>query len=110
MDVLDRLGLLGERGGEGVEPDRPAFELEHDRLQQAPVERLQADLVNLQEGERVPGGVHRGTAVAPDLRVVPDPAEQPVGDARRAASATGDLRYRVSLDLDLQDPRGRVRV
>src|SRR3990172_3606548 len=45
----------------------------------------------------------RYPAVRANLRVVPHPAQEPVGHPRRAAGAAGDLGGAVSLGLHLQD-------
>src|SRR6267143_1709696 len=47
VHVLDGLGLLRQRRGDGVEADRPSFELQDEGLQEPPVERLEAKLVYL---------------------------------------------------------------
>src|SRR5438034_502645 len=52
VDVLDRLLLLAEGDRERREPDRPAAELDRDRLQQVAVGALEPDRVHLVERER----------------------------------------------------------
>src|ERR1700688_1535365 len=54
VHILDRLRFLREGGGNGVEPNRPALELEDQRLQKLAVERLQAQLVDLEHAQRQP--------------------------------------------------------
>ena len=53
VDVLDRVGLLAERDRERREADRAAPELGGDRVEQLPVDALEALLVDLQELERL---------------------------------------------------------
>ena len=59
VDVLDRLLLLVDRGGEGREPDRPAGELDRDRLQDRAVVAVEAGLVDLEQAERLGGDAAR---------------------------------------------------
>ena len=53
VDVLDRVGLLAERDGEGRQPDRPAAELERDRLEELAVDALEPLLVDLEQLQRL---------------------------------------------------------
>src|ERR671935_1525661 len=68
VDVLDRLLLLAEGDGERREADRPAAELDRDRLQQVAVGPLQADRVDLVQLERLERDLERDRALVPDLR------------------------------------------
>src|SRR5437773_5516974 len=104
VDVLDRLWFFRERGRQRVEPDGPALELDDHGLQQPAVQRLEADLVDLQHGKRVPGDVDGRPAVAAHLGVVAHAPQEAVRDARRAASSAGDLGHGVDVDLDVEDP------
>ena len=62
-------------------------------MQQLAVGRVEARVVDLEQAERIAArsAVDRAVAVAAHLRVVADPLEQPVHDARRAARAPRDL-------------------
>src|SRR2546430_16882692 len=62
VDVLDRLLLLAEGDRERGEPDRPAAELDRDRLQQLAVGALEADRVDLVQLERLEGDLERDRA------------------------------------------------
>ena len=86
-------------------PTGPAAELEGDRLEELAVDPLEPSLVDLVELERLPRDVRGDRALVPYLRDVPDAPEDPVGDARRAARARGDLVRRVVRDLDAEDSR-----
>ena len=92
VDVLDRLDLLGQHGGQRGDPDRSRGELLDDRGEQLAVGRVEALVVDLHRPHR--GGRDRlvDVAVAVDLGVVADALEQPVDDPRRAPSAAGDRR------------------
>ena len=105
MHVLDRLGLLGQGCSQGVEPNGPSLELQDHGFEELAVERLQADLVDLQHVECVPRDVDGRAPVAAHLRVVAYSAQQAVGYAGRAPRTACDLGHRVGVDLDVQDPR-----
>ena len=86
-DLLDGLALLADRDGEGRDADRSPAEAAAQHVEHGPVEAVEAGLVDLEQLER--GLRHRQGqhAVGADLGVVADPAQQPVGDAGRAARA-----------------------
>src|SRR5258708_170115 len=105
VDVLDSLRLLGQRGGDRVQSDRAALELQDQGLQQLAIHRLEADLVNFQHGKRLPCDLDGSPTVAAHLSEVADPAQQSIGDPRSGTRAARDLRDSVRRDLDLQDPR-----
>ena len=88
-----------------TEADRPAAELADDRLEQRAVDALEAVLVDLQQLERLVRDLRRDHALVPHLGDVPDAAQDPVRDSRRAAGAPGDLAGRLVRDLDREDPR-----
>src|SRR5207342_1357061 len=101
--VLDRVGLLADRDGQGREPDRAAAELGRDRVEQGAVAAIEAAGVDLEhlQGEGGDLGVDR--AAIPDLGDVADPLQQPVGDPRRAARALCDRPRPLGVDLDPED-------
>ena len=103
MHVLDRLRLFRQRGGDGVESHRTALELQDHVFEQPPVQGLEPYLVHLEHSQGDPGQVYRRAAIATHLRVIAHPAQEAVGDARRAPGTTRDLRDGVVVDLDLED-------
>src|SRR5690606_18196218 len=64
------------------------------------------DVVHL-EGGLCDGPGH--DTVGAHVGVVADAAQQPVGDTRRAAGTTGDLRGGVVAQIDPEDRRGTVQ-
>ena len=85
--VFQRVARLGERGGQGLHPDRAAAVVLGDAAQVAAVHGVQAELVHLQPGQRGVGDGAVDRIVAVDGGEVAHPAQQPPGDARRAAAA-----------------------
>lgn len=83
--LLDGLALLPHRDREGGQADRAAAEELEQGLQDSAVEAVEATGVDLVDLERCRGDVACDDSVGPDLGVVPDPAQQPVGDTGRAA-------------------------
>ena len=74
-------------------PTGPRLELLDDRRQQLAVRPVEAELVDVERGHRLGTAVAVDhAAVAVDLGVVTDAAQEPVDDARRATAAPGDRR------------------
>ena len=92
VHVLDRLGLLADADRQRRQPDRTAAELLADRASGWPGRpcRDRARRHRTPPGRRAPC-VSSMRAVAAHLGEVADPAQQAVGDARRAPRAAGDL-------------------
>ena len=90
-DVLERVGLLVERGGERRHTDRTAAELLDDRPDERDVHLVEAELVDLEDGQRLACDGHVDVSVAAHLGEIPDPAQEPVRDARGSAGASRDL-------------------
>src|SRR5262245_44086291 len=80
-DVLERVALLAERGGEAVDADRATRELLDHREQEAPVQDIEAFEVDFQEVERALGHFGVDAARRSDLREVTDAPQQAIGDA-----------------------------
>src|SRR5215211_3165267 len=104
--VLDRVLLLVDRGGEGREADRAAGELGRDRGEDRAVVTIEAGAVDLQEAQGIPGDLARDESRAADLREVPHPLQEAVGDARGPPRAFGDLALAVALDPDTENLGG----
>jgi hypothetical protein len=81
--MASRSSLDGRR--QAASPDRAAAELVDDRAQQPAIDLVEAVLVHLEQLHRAVRHLRRDPAVGPHLRVVAHAAQQPVGDARRAA-------------------------
>ena len=92
VDVLDGLGGFAHGHGQGAQAHGAAPETAAGGLQDGPVDLVEAELVHLEQLQAVAGGLMVDGAVAPHVGVVPHPLEQPVGQARGAPRAPGDLR------------------
>ena len=93
------------RRREAVDADRSAVEALDDRRQELAIERVEALAVDLQQIERRVGDRFVDAAVGAHLRVVAHPAQQAVGDARRAARALRDAPRAALIDRHLQNRR-----
>ena len=94
--VLERAALFADRGRDALDADRAAVEFLDDREQQLAIEGIEALRVDFQQVER---GARDGLIDVPvrlHLRVVAHAAQQPVGDARRAARALAQCGARRS--------------
>src|SRR5215468_8287519 len=86
-DLGQRLALVVDRGRDGLEADWAAPVLLDDGNEESAVESVEPRGVHALAVERVAGRRRRHHAVALDLAVVTDAAQQAVGDARRSARA-----------------------
>ena len=85
VDIFQGVPLLGHGGGQRLDPDRAAAKLLDQDSQQTAVEFIQAQRVHFQQRQGGGGDFAADITVRPHLCEVPDPLEQPVGDARRPA-------------------------
>ena len=107
-DLLDRVARLGERGGDGLDADRAAAEAERDAVEIAPVHQVEADGVDVEQLERGVGERAGHAFGALDHGEVAHPAQQPAGDARRAARASRDLVGAVVGERQRRSPARRA--
>ena len=70
----------------------------HDRLEESPIQAVEAAAIDAFTVERVARDVFRHDAVARHLRVVADAAQQAIHDARRPPRAPGHLHGAAGLD------------
>src|SRR6218665_261608 len=90
--VFDGAGFFANAGGDVVQPDGAAVEAVDHGFEQFAVHHVQALGVYVEHGQGALGNVLGDVAVGLDLGVVAHAPQQPVGDARRAARAAGDLQ------------------
>ena len=106
VDVLDRVGLLPHRHGQGREAHGPAAEFLADRREDVAVQAIEAGLVHLEQLEPVARHLLVDASCTAHLGEVADPLEKAVGHARGAARARGDdLGARV-VHVHLEDAGG----
>src|SRR5690606_28306203 len=84
VHVLDRVGVLAEGGGAGVEPERPACELPDDAAQRPPAGLAGAKGADRALRQRLGGGGERDAAAATELGLAPHALQQLVVAARPA--------------------------
>ena len=90
-DVLDGVARFRQAGGDGLDADRAAAEIARDHRQVAPVERVEAERVDLQSDQGLIGDFSGDGVRARHRGEIAHAPKQPPGDARRAARAPGDL-------------------
>jgi hypothetical protein len=105
-DVFDRVGLLTHRRRERREPDGPAAEPLHDRLQDRVVEPIEAFVVDLEDLEARARDLAGDRAVVPHLGEVAHPTEQPVRDARGSPRPPRDLGRTLLVEPHVEDAGG----
>ena len=102
--LLERVALLGQRRRERVDADRPAAVVARDAGEIAPVERVEAELVDLEAGQRAIGEPGVDRAAAADQREVAHAAQQAHRDPRRAPGAPRDLGGAAAGERQAEDP------
>ena len=99
VDFFDGRRLLVNGRRDGVHAHRPATvfvqQREHDLL----VDFVEPVAIHFQQIQRGLGDVFIDMAVGPHLRVITNTPQQPVGDARRATAAAGQLPRRPSSSM-----------
>src|SRR6185503_12823472 len=103
--VLDRVALFADRAREIVDADRSAAELVDDGLQELPIHHIQARDVDVEHAQARVGYFASDAALRFHFGVVAHPAQQAVGDARRAARAAGDFARPGAFDFDFEQAR-----
>src|SRR5262245_14183326 len=84
------LRFIVDGRGDRLESDRAAAVLFDDRHEEAAVEAVETGCIHALHTEGVDSGSCRSDPVAPDLAVVADATQQPVGDPRGAARPARD--------------------
>lgn len=83
-NILDRLLLFTNGGGQIIEPYRSTEELIQYGQQQLAIHIVEALLIHIQHIEGLSGHLGTDMAIGADLGVIAHPAQQAVGDARRS--------------------------
>ena len=107
-DVFDCVAGLGQSGGDRLDADRTAAELDGDRVEITPIHLIKPDRVHVEQLERPVGKRARHALRAFDHGEVAHASKQAPGDAGRAARAFGDL-VRAVIGKDEADHSGAAR-
>src|SRR3982074_3619698 len=89
-DILERATLLADGRGNAVDAHRPAVEALDDSRQKLAVEGGESNWIDFQQFEPSVRNPLVDAAILLDLRVVANPAKQPVGNPRCTAGALRD--------------------
>ena len=103
--VLDGLRRLAHGDGERREADGAAGEAVAHRVEDRPVELVEAQVVDLEQRQPIGRGLGSDDAVGADFGVVAHPLQQAVGDAGRASRPTSDFSPAVGMQRDVEDAR-----
>ena len=106
MDILQRSRLFAHSNRERIETHRAASEFMDERLDDPLVHLVEAVGIDVEHLERLGCGVPVHDATGADLGIVTDPAQEIVGDSRRAAGATGHLERPLVIDLHAEEAAG----
>ena len=104
VHVLERVRLLADRDGQRRQAHRAAGERLGHAAQDLAIDPLQAEVVHLEQLQRLGGDLVGDRALVPHLGEVAHAAQDAVGHPRGAARAAGDLAAAAVVDLDPQDP------
>src|SRR6185369_165209 len=100
----DGVARLGEPGRDGFDADRSAAEIACNHRQMPAVERVEAEPIDLQPGQRLGGDPAIDMTVAGDAGKIAHPAQQPAGDAWRATRPPGDLQRAIVTKRHRENP------
>ena len=103
VHIFNGACILSRVGSDGIEANGPALKDGYHGHEHAAIHRVEAQLIDSQHVETLlrcrkihgPGPLH--------LCVIPDPAQQAIGDTGRAPGAGGDLQSPLIVDLYAQD-------
>src|SRR5581483_2992907 len=103
VDVFEGVRLFADADGERRQTDRAAAEAATYGVEDGAVEFVEALLIHAEESEALVGCLLGDDAVAPNLGVVADPAQEAVGDSRCTAGPAGDLGRALLIELHAED-------
>ena len=106
MDILERPGLFADGNRKRIESHRAAAKFMDERLDDPLVHLVEAVGIDVEHFERLGCGVPVHDAAGTDLGIVTNPAQEIIGDSRRAAGATGHLERPLVIDLHLEQSAG----
>ena len=90
--VLNGLALFANARRNVVQPNRAAVKAVNDCFEQFAVHQIEPLGVDIEHGQGSVGNIQRDLPRAFDISIVAHPAQQPVGNARRAARAPRNLK------------------
>ncbi len=105
VDVHDRVRFFTDRGGDRVKTNWPSVELFDNRAQHLTVDVVEAKLVNFEHAKRGVCDVAIDPALGSNVGKVANALQQPIGDSRSSASASGDDRPTFLVERDAEDAR-----
>ncbi len=100
--IHDGVLFLADRGGDRIQPHRPAVVFFDDRFQDAAVHVIQAERVHLQQVERFPGNLRCDDPICAHLGKIAHAPQEAQGHARRSACPASDLFHAAWLHVDIQ--------
>ena len=101
--------LLADGHRQRGDTHRPAAEAATQGVEDGPVEPVEAQVVDVVEGQRPGRDLPGDDAVGLDLGVVADPPQQPVGDPGGAPGPTGDLGRPLGRERHIEQRGGAVQ-
>ena len=106
MHVFQGAGVFAHGDGHAAHADGAAVKFADDGFEDARVHFIEAGFVDVAHGQRLLRHLLGHEALGLDLRVVAHPAQQVVGDARRATGAAGDLQRACGFDAHIHQACG----
>jgi hypothetical protein len=107
-DLLDRVARLRQRCRNRLDADRAAAIVYGNRREIAPIHGVELGLIDLERSKRAIGDSAVNRSRLADEGEIAAPAQQPAGNARRAAGAPRDLVCAVGSDRDAEHARAAV--
>src|SRR5438552_434913 len=105
VHLFDRRRILADCRTDVVQPNGTALKFLDDRLEDYRIHVIEPELVDVDHSQELRRNAFGDDAIRLHLRIIANATQQAVGNAWRAARATGDLVRAAILDLDVQDHR-----
>ena len=106
MYIFECGGVFTDGDGNAANTDRAAVKLVDEGLKEALVHFIETGFINVAHGQRLAGNALGDDALGLHLGVITHPAQEMIGDARRAAGTLGDLTRTAAFDRHRHEPRG----
>ena len=87
VNILQGSSIFLKSGGKRFDSHRPTVKFVDDREENLSIHLVETGFIDSHPGQPVLRHLLGDMSVRFDLRVIPDPFDQPIGDARRSSTA-----------------------
>src|SRR5690606_27460032 len=105
INVLDGVFRLADRSRDGAHADRSAIEFLDDGQEELSIHFVKSEAVYIHDLQCSTGRLGVDYSIRPDLRVITNSPEKPIGDSRRSSTASRNLVGAFRENVDAQNAR-----